>query len=96
MMFCVAHIISQQSGCSCRHASYFAIICMHLVTRRRLHLLNKKPATARLEVKELQDCFAKREKTALMRTVEASRYEIQLRSMKGPREVGISKEACCQ
>ncbi|CAL8460921.1 g452 [Coccomyxa elongata] len=39
----------------------------------------------------------KREKTTLMRTVEASRHEIQLRSMKGPKEVigrnsGLSSE----
>ncbi|CAL8471156.1 g10698 [Coccomyxa elongata] len=63
----------------------------------KLHVLNKKPATARPEVKELQDCFAEREKTTLMRTVEASRHEIQLRSMKGPKEVigrnsGLSSE----
>ncbi len=53
------------------------------------------PATGRPEVKELQEGFAMRmrEKTALMRTVEASRHEIQLRSMKGPREVGVGQRS---
>ncbi|KAK9901080.1 hypothetical protein WJX75_002294 [Coccomyxa subellipsoidea] len=54
---------------------------------KRLHHLNKKSATARPENKELQDCFAKRAKTPLMRKIEAAQHDIKMCSMKGAREV---------
>ena len=68
-------------------ASLIQKVLTSLANRRRLSHLNKKPATARLENKELQECFAKREKTALMQKVEASQHDIKMCSMKGARVV---------